>query len=158
VRQAPPNAADLARAAQREVETWSALWRGDLRRAIALAEEVIDRLGGGDELRAYRCFWLYLAASWAAELVEEADAELAVVLQREMEECARTLSWVPRIELAAPLPLVGAEHDERAERAADKLKRLGIRGLAFEAKLAEIGGAAGPGRGHAVRAWIDGTR
>jgi hypothetical protein len=37
---------------------------GDMRQAIALAQETIDRLGGGEELRPYRCFWLYLAGFW----------------------------------------------------------------------------------------------
>jgi hypothetical protein len=140
-RQTPLNSAELAHAAEREVETWRAVWQGDMRRAITLAQETIDRLGGGEELRPYRCFWLYLAASWAAQLAygtaDEVDAELAVTLRHEMQGCARTLSWVPRIDLAGP-PGAGGEHDERAERAADKLKRLGIRGVAFERKLAEI--------------------
>jgi Helicase C-terminal domain len=142
-RQIPPNAAELEHAAEREVEAWRALWRGDLRQAVALAQEAIDRLGGGEELRPYKCFWLYLATSWAAELADgtanETDIELAATLRREMEGCAQTLSWVPRIDPAGPSPPgVGLDHDERAERAADKLKRLGIRGLAFENKLAEI--------------------
>jgi hypothetical protein len=140
-RQTPLNAAELADAAEREVETWRAIWQGDMPRAVALAQETIDRLGGGEELRPYRCFWLYLAASWAAgyadETGDEADAELAVILRREMEGCARTLSWVSRVDLAAA-PRAGVEHNERAERAADKLKRIGIRGVAFEGKLAEI--------------------
>jgi hypothetical protein len=77
-------------------------------------------------------------AELADETGDEIDAELAVILRREMAGCARTLSWVPRIDLAAPPPRAGVEHDERAQRAADKLKRLGIRGVAFEGKLAEI--------------------
>lgn len=141
-RHTPPIAAQLEQAAECEVEAWRAIWRGDLRQAVVLAQDTIDRLGGGDELRSYRCFWFYLAASWAAELADgtgdRADVELAVMLKREMERCASTLSWVPRIDLTALPPRVGVEHDERAERAADKLKRLGIRGLAFENKLAEI--------------------
>jgi hypothetical protein len=69
-REVPPNASELADAAEREVETWRALWHGDLRQMVTLAQQAIDRLGGGDELRPYRCLWLYLTASWAAELAD----------------------------------------------------------------------------------------
>jgi hypothetical protein len=143
-RELPPDAAELAHAAEREVEAWRAVWRGDLRTAVALAQEATDRLGGGVELRPYRCLWLYLAASWAADLAEETDnepdAQLAETLKRETAACATGISWVPRIEPTASAPQAGAEYDERAERAANKLRRLGIRGLAFEEKLAEIEG------------------
>jgi hypothetical protein len=119
-----------------------AIWRGDLRRAIEFAQEVVDRLGGSSELRPYRAFWLYLAASWAAELAaksgDETDAEWARRLRKDAEGTARRLRWRPRIEPAVPPPPAAAEYDERAERAADKLRRLGIRGLGFERKLAEI--------------------
>lgn len=48
------------------------------------------------------------------------------------------LRWRPRVEPKAPPLPAAAEFDERAERAADKLRRLGIRGLGFEHKLGEI--------------------
>lgn len=139
--QPPPNAAELAHSAEREVEAWRAVWRGDLREAVSLAQEATNRLEGHAELRPYRCFWLYLAASWAAELAgkgDETDRGVADALQRDTLACARGISWMPRIEPTGVTSHVGAEYDERGGRAADKLSRLGIRGLAFEKKFAEI--------------------
>jgi hypothetical protein len=141
-REKPELVDELADAAPLEVECWRAVWHGDVRRAIELAQQATDHLGSGSELRPYRALWLYLAASWAAELAaetsDERDEEWARTLQKDAEGTARMLRWRPRIEpKAAPLP-AGSEFDERAERAADKLRRLGIRGLGFEHKLAEI--------------------
>jgi hypothetical protein len=142
-REQPTMVDELAVAAPLEVECWREIWHGDLRRAIALAQEVTDHLGSGSELRPYRALWLYLAASWAAELAaetgDETDAEWARALKKDAEGTARMLRWRPRVEpRAAPLP-PAEEFDERAERAADKLRRLGIRGLGFEGKLSAIG-------------------
>jgi Helicase C-terminal domain len=141
-REQPEMVDELAEAAPLEVECWRAVWRGDLRRAIELAQEATDHLGSGSELRPYRALWLYLAASWAAELAvetdDERDAEWASTLKRDAEGTARMLRWRPRVEPKAPTLPAAAEFDERAERAADKLRRLGIRGLGFERKLTEI--------------------
>ena len=110
------NEAELAQAAEREIGAWQALFQGDLARAVALAQEAADRLGGSAELRPYRCLWLYLAASWAAE--QETDPQLAEALRREMTECANRISWAPRIEPTAVASPAAAEYNERAERAA----------------------------------------
>jgi hypothetical protein len=138
----PEIADELARAAPLEVECWRAVWRGDVRRAVELAQEVTDHLGSGSELRPYRALWLYLAASWAAELAAdtggEHDAEWARTLKKDAEGTARMLRWRPRVEPKAPPLPAAAEFHERAERAADKMRRLGIRGLGFERKLTEI--------------------
>lgn len=141
-REQPGMVDELAAAAPFEVECWRAIWRGELRRAIELSQEATDHLGGGSELRPYRALWLFLAASWAVELAAEsgdqADADWARALRKDAEGTARMLRWRPRIEPKAPPLPAAAEYDERAERAADKLRRLGIRGLGFEHKLAEI--------------------
>ena len=130
------NEAELAQAAESEVEAWQALFQADLARAVGLAQEAADRLDGSAELRPYRCLWLYLAASWAAE--QGTDTQLAEALRRETTECANRISWTPRIEPTAVASPADAEYDERAEKAAEWLKRVGIRGLAFERQLAEI--------------------
>jgi hypothetical protein len=141
-REQPDTVDELADAAPFEVECWRAIWRGDLRRAIELAQKVTDHLGSGSELRAYRALWLYLAASWAAELAaesaDEADSDWARALKNDAERTAEMLRWRPRIEPKAPPLAAAADYDERAERAADKLRRLGIRGRGFERKLKVI--------------------
>ena len=142
-REQPEIVDELAEAAPFEVECWRAVWRGDLRRATELAQEAADHLAGGNELRPYRGLWLYLAASWAAELAAETgddgDYDWARTLKKDAEGTAKSLRWRPRIAArSAPLP-AASEFDERAARAADKAGQLGIRrGLAFESNLVEI--------------------
>jgi hypothetical protein len=84
---------ELAQAARFEVEGRRAVWRGELRRAIELAQQITDRLGSGSELRPYRALWLYVAASWAAELVPEssdqADADRVRALRDDGEGTVR---------------------------------------------------------------------
>ena len=65
-RTAAPDADTLATAAEKEVAVWQTIWRGDLEQTVTLAQEVAERLSGGEELRPLRCLWLYLAAEWAA--------------------------------------------------------------------------------------------
>lgn len=131
----------LAASAEKEVEAWRALWRDDLPRAVALAQEVTDRLIGGDELRPYRALWFYLAASWAARLAglhPEQWSARAEELRREAEGAARTLRWNPHW-LDTPRDEVEAtsEPDVRAARAAQVLRGLGVRGGRFEQHLQE---------------------
>lgn len=165
--QAPPGASALAAAAQYEVEAWRATWRSDLHRAVALAQQVTDALIGGEELRPYRAFWFYLAAAWSAA-ANGADNSLTKRLIGEAEGCARTLRWFPHMPTADQREQLafGQEFDDRADRAAGILQRLGIRGSKFETELtkleAEIGsddadpfaqGVAGLGRFLGYESW-----
>ena len=130
----------LAQAASLEVRSWRALWRGDARRAVALAQEAVDALSGGSEIRPYRALWLYLAASWARELGESGDQdqlELAERLQGEVERTAERLAWMPHHPNRPMTPTVSKE-DERAARAATRLAELGVRGRRFETELAAL--------------------
>jgi hypothetical protein len=141
VRTGAPDAAALAAAAALEVVAWRALWGDDLDRAIDSARQAADGLTA-EELRPYRALWLYLAASWAAERAEasgrEEDAQFARELKREVERCARALSFVPRVEVAEAAPAPGADYDLRADRAAQELQRLHLRGRRFERRIAEF--------------------
>jgi hypothetical protein len=141
-REQPPMTEELAVAAAYEVECWRAIWRGDLRLAIERAQDVVDRLGSGGDLRPYRALWLYLAASWASEYAAETldanDIEWSRTLKRDAESTARMLRWRPRIEPREIALAPASEYDARAERAAEKMRVLGIRGLGFETKLAKI--------------------
>jgi Helicase C-terminal domain len=139
-RQLPGDADALARAAVIEVQCWRALWRGDEERAIALAQQTIDALSGGEETRPYRALWLYLGASWARWLGEAGDEEslaLAERLQAEAEAVAVRLPWLPR-HPRRPVETPGAGADERARRAAAELAELGVRGVRFERRLASL--------------------
>ncbi len=139
-RAAAPDAAQLAAAAAGEVRAWRLLWRGDLDAAITAAREVADGLTS-EELRPYRALWLYLAASWAAERAQgggEEQQRFAAALKREVERCARTLSFVPRIDVVDAAPAPGVEYDVRADRAAQALSALHFRGHRFEEHIAEF--------------------
>lgn len=136
----------LAASAEKEVACWQALFSDDFPRAIDLAQEVTDRLIGGEELRPYRALWFYLAASWAARLASadtDGWAARAAELRREADGAARPLRWTPR--------WLNSETDEaemslphsRGVRAAAKLRSLGIRGGRFEEYLLETSAGLG---------------
>jgi DEAD/DEAH box helicase/Helicase C-terminal domain len=140
-RATPPDSAVLAASAASEVRAWRDLWRGDLDMAIDAACAAAARLTS-EELRSYRALWLYFAASWAAERAtdtqDEVDARFAREMKRDLERCARTLSFVPRVAVADPAPAPGAEYALRADRAAQALLRLQPRGRIFEPRMAEF--------------------
>lgn len=139
-RQLPADSEALAAAAPLEVACWQTVWRGDLRRAGTLAQQVVDALSGGEETRPYRALWLYLAASWARANGEDGDQEqleLAEQLQSEAEKAAERLPWVPRHpDRVDHEP--GNEQDPRNIRAASQLSKLGIRGVRFEQRVGDL--------------------
>lgn len=139
VRSPAPDATALAESAEHEISAWRAIWRDDLDGSINAAREAADRLTD-EELRPYRALWLYLAASWAAERADrterDEDAQFARELKRDVERCARALSFVPRIAIADAAPAPGAEYELRADRAAEALLRLHLRGRRFEERIA----------------------
>ncbi len=62
VKHADPGAAALQKAAELEIDFTYALWNGTFERAYDLADKVLACLSGGEEMRAYRCFWQHQAA------------------------------------------------------------------------------------------------
>jgi hypothetical protein len=135
---APPDGDALCRAAQFEVEAWSAIWRHDVLAAVTAAEGVLDALEGGQELRPYRALWLYIAASWADEVAAtsgtKADRQRADSFKSSARQCAGPLPWTPSFG-DAKAPTVGAEYDEGTDRALKQMKQLGLRGMGFERRL-----------------------
>jgi hypothetical protein len=136
----PPGVAELQRSVAAEVDAWKAIWRGDVRKAVELAQTTAGELDGPDELRGYRALWLYLAACWAAELATDGEADdqtVAEALRADVEGAARMLPWYPRFD-GGTEPEVGSDYDTRSARAAEVLRRLGVRGSKFEAQMVEL--------------------
>jgi len=52
----------LEKAAELEIEYIYCLWNGQFEKAYQAADAVLSRLGGGEEMRAYQCFWQHQAA------------------------------------------------------------------------------------------------
>ncbi len=52
----------LQKSAPKEIEFTYCLWNGQYEEAYRLADEVLGHLSGGEEMRAYRCFWQHEAA------------------------------------------------------------------------------------------------
>lgn len=139
----PPGSSELQESAGREVDAWLARCRGETARAVELAQQAIDRIGG-DALRPYRALWLYLAASWARELGEAGDTDaagLAEQLQADAEAAARSLKWYPRHPRRPVKRLAAEAPDARGDRAAAVLATLGVRGKRFEQRVAAIASA-----------------
>lgn len=127
-RTSPPGTEALADSATIEVRAWWAAWRGQLDDALGLAQDVISRLGG-EELRPYRALWCYLAASWAAIVCDQHDAEdesrlRADQLRSQAVADARGLNWIPEWARSATTPAI--EPDARARRAAAYLASLRV--------------------------------
>lgn len=127
-----PDSVALTAASALEVEAWQVAWTGDLLGASGLARQVADALEGGAALRPYRCFWLYLAGSWAkAGAMSDADRERAEAFMAEAVACGRHLSWRPRIDRES-IPRTSEQPTARAERAAQLMAEVGLRGRRFE--------------------------
>jgi hypothetical protein len=140
-RHLPPGTDALLKSAMLEVQCWQALWRGDGAKTVALAQQVVDALSGGEEMRPYRALWLYLGASWARALGEAGDQiqlELAERLQHEAENAAARLPWMPRHPRRPPSTTPSGDGDERSAKAAERLVKLGVRGVRFERWLAAM--------------------
>lgn len=141
-RHAPAVEQPLAHAADCEVECWRAACRGDLTGAVDLAQQVTDRLIGPDDLRPYRALWFYLAASWSAHLAIDDPGgwrARAEQLRTEAEGAAGRLRWRPRFAFTREQPATPDEDPllGRGLRAADRLRKLGIRGGRFEQYVAQ---------------------
>ncbi len=125
----------LAASAEVEVACWAAVFNDDLAAAVTLAQDVTDRLIGGEDLRPYRAMWFYFAASWTARLAA-GDKEIwdgkAKALRIESEGAAKPCRWSPRW-LDTPTAIADPALDQRGNLAGEKLRRLGIRGGRFEA-------------------------
>lgn len=135
-RTSPPSSEQLAAASAFEVECWQAVWQKDFDRAIAAARTAADELEGGAELRPYRCFWLYLAASIA--LASGLDQKRTLGLVEDAEDAARRIAWRPRLtpgeHTQRELPPGGFRGGSLAAFA----QRWGVRGSKFERHVAEV--------------------
>ena len=132
-----PTDVALAASAEKEVACWRAVFTDDLPRAVDLAQEVTDRLIGGDDLRPYRALWFYLASSWALMLASHDPGRWqarAAELRREAEGSARALRWTPRW-LDTATDDDPASPETRGVNSTASLRKLGIRGGRFDAHL-----------------------
>ncbi len=137
-RRLPPGVEALQRAVTHEVNAWRSIWRGDVTKAVELAQAAADELDGEGELRGYRALWLYLAACWADESAAGEDAAtLAASLRVDAEATARMLPWYPRFRGGAQRA-VGRDYDARAACAGQVLRGYGLRGTKFESEMREL--------------------
>lgn len=67
----PSGMKQLADSAKHEIDYVDALWREDYDKALEAAQEAIDSLSGGSELKGYRGMWHYLAGCAAFLLADE---------------------------------------------------------------------------------------
>jgi hypothetical protein len=123
-----------------EVQCWQSIWKDDISQGIKLAQQVVDGLSGGEDLRPYRLFWLFLAASWARaradDTGDDGDKKLAAAVEQDAQKCARTSSWFPQFG-TGELPLA-VSRDRRALRAAQVLRDWGIRGARYDRLVNEM--------------------
>lgn len=137
-------AAVLEATADDEIVYAKALWENNWRKAYSAAHKVAEKLSGGDELKPYRAFWLYLAGSAAQGLARiESDTELrnqAAKLLSSAYEVSSGISWFASAlkEMAVDTQTVRNATDEAlAESVARLLVGFG-NGTRFERHLAEV--------------------
>jgi hypothetical protein len=130
-----PVSTALGAAAPHEVHAWWSCWQGDLQSAVDAAMAAVAQLVG-EPLRAYRAIWEYFAASWAATLStqtgEPSLAQAAASLRTSAETTARMLRWFPRFQDGPQALPIGPQHDARAERLTDWIRRLNTRRRRFQ--------------------------
>lgn len=137
----PPGSAELQEAAVHEVKAWQAAWRGDFREAVEFGQRALGVLDtGGRPLASWRALWLSLAADWSVRCgtTDGRPNTLTPSLRDAARAAASASPWLPVFDACPPAPAPGPEFDRRARRAADNLRRLGIRGRGFEDKVALI--------------------
>lgn len=129
VRTAPPDSAELAAAAIREVRAVAALWAGDWAAASREALEAAGQVRSA-HLAGYRALWTYLAAAWLAEEAEERDDQAlrtaALDLLRKAHVAGRGTSWLRQVQ---PLPADDVTLDPADEAAVQAALRQGPRRL-----------------------------
>ena len=90
----------LAAAARHEVRAQQAAWRGEWQLALQRAEQVIDALSGGVELRPYQALWNHLAEAWATWTADETGEPTfraqADRLAQAAHAAARGTTWLHR--------------------------------------------------------------
>jgi hypothetical protein len=140
--QMPDAAADqLMGIVPQEVRYSYALWDAELERTLQLAREVADQLGG-DELRNYRAWWLYLGAA-AAALLAERDGGRYGPVESELLERARTAASVSWIRSLGARGRNGAANKDRlfleaSENVVGKLRDFGLVGGRFEKQVTSL--------------------
>lgn len=137
----PAGSAQLQEAARSEVQAYQAAWRGDTCEAVDFALRALGILDtAGRPLATWRALWLALAADWSRDCNSDEDTDPGRTrhLQNAARAAASGSPWLPSFldPPVAPVPDSGLER--RARLAAANIRRLGIRGRAFEDKVASI--------------------
>lgn len=134
----------LASTTRDEVEFNYALWKGDYSHALELARSVADKLGG-DNLKGYRGWWYYLAAS-AAWLASQAHRKVSPAVAKELlgraAQCAPSVRWL--VDLAQTLSEDEPKTEPtqldaaQSENLVNLVTGLGLIGPRFERKVTEL--------------------
>ncbi len=130
-----------------EVSYLYALWRDDLETALEHARKVADALGG-EETKAYRAWWYYLAANTAMALSEDTgDRSLRDTsrdLLKRASGCCIGVSWFARLGRSIYIKPTPSELDNEVtaiatERIRENLTKWGAVGKRFEQQIGQIG-------------------
>ena len=134
----------LQRAAELEIEFMYCLWNGQYEKAYHAADAVLGCLAGGEEMRAYQCFWQHQAAVAAFLNWKQAghDSFRNVAIQR-LDNAAKGnfgIHWLTALagKLGATAALAESPvPDEWISDIEKLLGELGLAGSKFDRVLAE---------------------
>lgn len=134
----------LQRAAESEIEFMYCLWNGQYEKAYRSADAVLGCLAGGEEMRAYQCFWQHQAAvaaflNWK---LAGQDSFRNVAIQR-LDNAAKGnfgIHWLTALAATLGATQVTAEEtmpDDWISGIEKLLATLGLMGSKFDRLLAE---------------------
>jgi hypothetical protein len=116
----PPIAGELRDSAPREVDAWTAAWRGDWSAAGKAATRVLEGLTSS-AARPYRALWAYLGSAWFARAAADGDiaaAARASELLKQAHRAAAGTTWLREVQ---PLPAGTAIVEPADEGAIDTI-------------------------------------
>jgi hypothetical protein len=135
----------LSKTATKELEYSEAAWENNWKKAFAAASTVAEALSGGEELRPYRAFWLYLAGSAGCHVgTAHGDADLGSQgekLLAQAYEVSSGISWFASALKDLEASRAGPKRDETDELAAESVAKRLLRfgqGPRFESFLAKV--------------------
>ena len=127
----PTGMKQLAASAKHEIDYVDALWRDDREKALEAAQEAIEALSGGNELKGYRGMWHYFAGCAAFLLADEEGKDTAKA--DEYFRKARSIAGVG----VQPIGVSKASNDIQGDATAAQQDMTAVQHL--EANLVELG-------------------
>jgi hypothetical protein len=141
-----PSTDKLYKAASFEIDYIYYLWSNDLENALSSARKVVDLIDG-DDLKAYRAWWLFLISEISLALFEDTGKKLYEETSKDFftraSRCFNGATWITRLKGRKSDKSETIVFDELSSLSATNIKsllsELGTVGKKFDKKIEEVG-------------------